>query len=183
MCNWFQNKSPIHTFAVDWETWHCNWAMPCYFNGASPTGSPRWGHCLRQHLACEGLYCQHSCETQLLLMLDELTWAYDQKHQVDIGILYFSRAFDTVPHRKLPKKLSHYGITGPTHSWIESLCNCHMWVTVEGTSSSNPELDTVVPQSTMLRPSSRLCNWFSLQRLVPWIDHSPPVTLVHFLEI
>ena len=38
MCNWFQNKSPTHTFAVDCETWHCKWAAPCYFNGASPTG-------------------------------------------------------------------------------------------------------------------------------------------------
>ena len=56
MCNWFQNKSPTHTFAVDWETWHCNWAAPCYFNGASPTGSVRWCHCLQRHLACEGLY-------------------------------------------------------------------------------------------------------------------------------
>ena len=56
MCNWFQNKSPTHTFAVDWETWHCNWAAPCYFNGASPTGSSRWGYCLQRHLVCEGLY-------------------------------------------------------------------------------------------------------------------------------
>ena len=56
MCNWFQNKSPTHTFAVDWDTWHGNWAAPCYFNGASPTGSARWGYCLQRHLACEGLY-------------------------------------------------------------------------------------------------------------------------------
>ena len=59
MCNWFQNKSATHTFAVDWETWHCKWAAPCYFNGASPTGSARWGHCLQRHLACEGLYSLH----------------------------------------------------------------------------------------------------------------------------
>ena len=58
MCNWFQNKSPTHTFAVDYETWHCKWAAPCYFNGASPTGSLRWGYCLQWHLACEGLYYQ-----------------------------------------------------------------------------------------------------------------------------
>ena len=56
MCNWFQNKSPTHTFAVDCETWRCKWAAPCYFNGASPTGSLRWGYCLQWHLACEGLY-------------------------------------------------------------------------------------------------------------------------------
>ena len=28
-------KSPTHTFAVDWDTWHGNWVAPCYFNGAS----------------------------------------------------------------------------------------------------------------------------------------------------
>ena len=56
MCNWFQNKSPTHTFAVDWDTWHGNWAAPCYFNGALPTGSARWDNCLQRHLACEGLY-------------------------------------------------------------------------------------------------------------------------------
>ena len=56
MCNWFQSKSPTHTFAVGWDTWHGNWAAPCYFNGASPTGSPQWGNCLLRHLACDGLY-------------------------------------------------------------------------------------------------------------------------------
>ena len=56
MCNWFQNNSPTNTFAVDWDTWHCNWAGQCYFDGASPTGSSRWCYCLQRHLACEGLY-------------------------------------------------------------------------------------------------------------------------------
>ena len=60
MCNWFQNKSPTHTFSVDWDTRHGNWAAPCYFNGASPTGSARWGYCLQRHLACEGLYWAHN---------------------------------------------------------------------------------------------------------------------------
>ena len=61
MCNWFKNKSPTHTFAVDCETWHCKWAAPCYFNGALPTGSLRWGYCLQWHLACEGLYKVSLC--------------------------------------------------------------------------------------------------------------------------
>ena len=31
--------------------------IPSKFSSiTSPTGSPRWGHCLQQHLACEGLY-------------------------------------------------------------------------------------------------------------------------------
>ena len=56
MCNWFQNKSTTQTFAVDWDTWHVNWVALCYFNGASPTESPRWGHGLQGQLVCEGLY-------------------------------------------------------------------------------------------------------------------------------
>ena len=49
------NHPPIH---LQWIgiLWHGNWAAPCYFNGASPTGSARWGYCLQRHLACEGLY-------------------------------------------------------------------------------------------------------------------------------
>ena len=51
MCNRFQNKSPTRIFAPDWDI------SSCFFNGASPTGSPRWGHRLqRRLLACERLY-------------------------------------------------------------------------------------------------------------------------------
>ena len=39
-----------------------------------------------------------SCETQLLLTVDDLMRSFDQKIQSDIAILDFSRAFDTVPH-------------------------------------------------------------------------------------
>ena len=37
----------------------------------------------------------HSCETQLLLTVDDLMNSFDQKIQSDIAILDFSRAFDT----------------------------------------------------------------------------------------
>ena len=51
VCNWFQNKSPTRIFAPDWDI-----SSSC-FNGASPTGSPQWGHRLqRRLLACERLY-------------------------------------------------------------------------------------------------------------------------------
>ena len=30
--------------------------MPCCFNGATPTGSAWWGHCLQRQLACKWLY-------------------------------------------------------------------------------------------------------------------------------
>ena len=44
----------------------------------------------------------------------------DQNKQVDTVILDFSKAFDTVPHRKLLHKLGAYGIRGPILNWINS---------------------------------------------------------------
>ena len=42
-----------------------------------------------------------SCQTQLLLLVDEILRAMDQHHQVDLIMLDFSKAFDTVTHNKL----------------------------------------------------------------------------------
>ena len=38
-----------------------------------------------------------SCETQLILTVHDLLESFEHKHRVDIGVLDFSKAFDTVP--------------------------------------------------------------------------------------
>ena len=38
--------------------------------------------------------------------------------RVDIAVLDFSKAFDTVTHNRLLTKLKNYGIAGNTLSWI-----------------------------------------------------------------
>jgi len=79
------------------------------------------------HLDCNSILtnAQHgfrkrrSCETQLLLTLDDLAKGLDGKSQTDMMLLDFSKAFDKVPHQRLLLKVSHCGISGSVFAWIE----------------------------------------------------------------
>lgn len=100
-----------------------------------------------------------SCETQLLTTYHDLARAYDKKQQIDVAILDFSKAFDTVPHARLLEKLHNYGITGRLNTWIENfLTNRHMSVIVEGERSIEEPVKSGVPQGTVLGPILFLCH-------------------------
>jgi len=71
-----------------------------------------------------GFHSRHSYKSQLLLTTHELLKHRDQGSTVDVGILGFSKAFDTVPHRHLINKLRIYGIHGVVSSWIEAFLSC-----------------------------------------------------------
>ena len=67
----------------------------------------------------------HSCKAQLLLTTDDLVNAIDNKLQMDMAILDFSKAFDKVAHTRLINKLEFYGIRGEILSWIISFLSNH----------------------------------------------------------
>ena len=46
--------------------------------------------------------------------------SFDAKKQTNLVILDFSKAFDTVPHKKLLHKLNNYGIDRKINKWIEN---------------------------------------------------------------
>ena len=67
-----------------------------------------------------GFRSGHSCESQLIITMNDILSMYDQRKQIDMVILDFSKAFDTIPHNKLLLKLENYGIHGEIHRWITS---------------------------------------------------------------
>ena len=66
---------------------------------------------------------RHSCETQLITVINDWATILDNGRQVDTFILDFEKAFDTPPHELLKCRLYGYGISGKTLKWIASfLC-------------------------------------------------------------
>ena len=69
--------------------------------------------------------CQHgfrakrSTEMQLILTLHDMAKAI-QSSSIHAAVLDFAKAFYKVPHRRLLKKLQHYGIQGSLLNWLES---------------------------------------------------------------
>ena len=79
---------------------------------------------------------------------------YDKKgSQIDIAVLDFSKAFETVPHDGLLSKLKHYGIDKNNWQWISNfLKKRKQCVVVDGVSSSLVDVDSGVLQGTVLGP-------------------------------
>jgi hypothetical protein len=95
-----------------------------------------------------------SCETQLITALNDWATSLNNKRQVDLITLDFSKAFDKVPHQRLLLKLSYYGIRNQTLRWISAfLSNRTQKVQVNGSHSSEAAVTSGVPQGTVLGPA------------------------------
>ena len=51
---------------------------------------------------------RRSCETQLLMLIDELSKNMQARKQTDLILLDFSKAFDKVAHEKLTSSITSY---------------------------------------------------------------------------
>ena len=115
---------------------------------------------LYSHLQSNGLLADaqfgfrdgRSTSTQLISFVSHIL-SRPPNTVTDVCYVDFSRAFDSVPHRKLLHKLSSYGIGGPLHRWISSwLENRTQFVCVDETPSITFPVEFGVPQGSCLGP-------------------------------
>ena len=94
-----------------------------------------------------------STQLAVMMLVDKITEALDNKECV-IGIfLDFSKAFDTVDHEILLLKLEKYGIQGTELQWLNDyLSNRRQYVTCSNYKSSFGTITCGVPQGSILGP-------------------------------
>ena len=91
--------------------------------------------------------------SNLLITLEDVTESLDEGFGVDIIYLDYSKAFDTVLHKRLISKLEAYGISGEILQWIQDfLTGRKQHVSVRKKLSDWADVLSGVPEGSVLGP-------------------------------
>ena len=83
--------------------------------------------------------------------MNDITFALDNKDNIDLICIDFSKAFDSVSYKKLLLKLENYGINGNLLKWINSfLSNRRFSIKINNALSSEYPITSSVPQGSFL---------------------------------
>ena len=100
-----------------------------------------------------GFRNSHSTNHALISVTEKIKESLDNNEYSCGVFLDFQKAFDTVNHSILLKKLHHYGIRGITDDWFKSyLTNRTQQTKVNDSISEKIEITYGLPQGSMLGP-------------------------------
>ena len=100
-----------------------------------------------------GFRKKYSTNHALLSIVEQINSNLDKKNFACGIFVDLQKAFDTVDHKILLSKLSHYGINGFANKWLESyLTNRSQSVTLSGCTSDDQNITCGVPQGSILVP-------------------------------
>ena len=100
-----------------------------------------------------GFRAKHSTNHALLSLTEMIRHALDNSNFACGIFIDLQKAFDTVSHDILLKKLEHYGIRGIANNWFKSyLSNRQQFVSINGFKSRHQGMEYGVPQGSVLGP-------------------------------
>ena len=100
-----------------------------------------------------GFRSKHSTNHALTSLTETIRDALDGSNFACGIFVDFQKAFDTVNHAILIKKLEHYGVRGRANDWFKSyLSNRSQYVSVNGFHSKSEIMKFGVPQGSVLGP-------------------------------
>ena len=94
-----------------------------------------------------------STQHAIITLVDKITKSQDMGDIVIAILIDLKKAFDTVDHKILLRKLNAYGIRGNMLKWFESyLSNRTQYVVFDGEKSDTNSIKCGVPQGSILGP-------------------------------
>ena len=118
-----------------------------------------------------GFETSHSTEHAILLLVNQLYQSFDESKS-KLGIFIdLSKAFDTVDHKILTKKLELYGIKGCNLEWFESyISNRKQFITYADKKATIETITCGVPLGSILGPLLFLIFVNDLHKVTKYLD-------------